>query len=123
MIALTGAILFSLIVILYIALLFGAPLGEYAMGGAHKILPHKNRVMIAISIPIQAFGIIVLLQKGGIISTGLPESLLTISCYIFAIYLTLNVFMNAFSRSSKERWVMMPLSAIVAGCYWVMALG
>ena len=123
MIALTGAILFSLRVILYIALLFGAPLGEYAMGGAHKILPHKNRVMIAISIPIQAFGIIVLLQKGGIISTGLPESLLTISCYIFAIYLTLNVFMNAFSRSSKERWVMMPLSAIVAGCYWVMALG
>ena len=101
MIALTGAILFSLIVILYIALLFGAPLGEYAMGGAHKILPHKNRVMIAISIPIQAFGIIVLLQKGGIISIGLPESLLTISCYIFAIYLTLNVFMNAFSRSSK----------------------
>lgn len=121
--AVLGAILFGVIVLLYVALLLGMPLGEYAMGGKHKVIPKRNRMVFAVSILIQLYGIVALLQAGSVVDAGLSTGVAKVSCYIFAVYLTLNVFMNAFSRSTKERWVMTPLSAIVAVCYWIVASG
>ena len=121
--AVIGATLFGAIVILYMAICLGAPLGEYAMGGKYKVVPLRNRAAIAVSILIQLFGIVVLLQQGNVMQVGLPEGVVRISCYVFAVYLSLNVFMNAFSRSKKERWMMTPLSAIVATCYWLVIFG
>lgn len=121
--AVIGATLFGAIVILYMAICLGAPLGEYAMGGKYKVVPLRNRAAIAVSILIQLFGIVVLLQQGDVVRAGLPDEVVRISCYVFAIYLTLNVFMNVISKSKKERWVMTPLSAIVAACYWLVIFG
>lgn len=123
MTAILGASIFGAIVVLYIALFFGAPLGEYAMGGNYKVLPPKSRIMIAVSVVIQVFGIVALLQMGSVVQVGLPVGVVKVTCYVFAVYLTLNVLMNIFSRSKKERWVMTPLSAIVAACYWITVLG
>lgn len=121
--AIFGAIIFGVIVLLYVALLLGKPFGEYAMGGKYKVIPKRNRMVFAVSILIQLYGIVALLQAGNVVQVGLPTGVARVSCYIFAVYLTLNVFMNAFSRSRKERWVMTPLSAIVALCYWIVASG
>ncbi|MDU1892325.1 MAG: hypothetical protein E6767_16695 [Dysgonomonas sp.] len=121
-VALIGTILFALTVILYILLIFGAPLGEYAMGGQHRILPTKNRIITTIALIIQLFGIVVLLQGGGIINTCLSTNVIRIACYVFAVYLSLNVLMNIASKSKKEKMLMAPLSLIVAACYWILAL-
>lgn len=120
--AITGSILFSLTVILYILLAAGAPLGEYAMGGANKVLPPKVRTMVVFAILIQIFGIIILLQAGGIIDSAIPPQVVKTGCYVYAIYLSVNVVMNLFSKSNKERLLMTPLSAITATCFWVAAL-
>ena len=77
-----GALIFGLTTVLYILFLLGDTLGEYAMGGKHRIIPDKNRLTIAIAIIIQLFGIIVLLQGGGIIYTELSGSVIRTACYV-----------------------------------------
>ncbi len=112
-----GSLLLALVLILYVLLVLGLPLGEYAMGGKYTVLPPQMRVATAISAVIQLFAILVLLQLGEILSIGLPENIAKGVGYFFGAYLILNTFINAVSKSKKERLVMTPLSAIAAFCF------
>ncbi len=112
-----GSLLLALVLILYVLLVLGLPLGEYAMGGKYRVLPSQMRVATAISVVIQLFAILVLLQLGEILSIGLPENIAKGVGYFFGAYLVLNTLMNAVSKSKKERLVMTPLSAIAAFCF------
>ena len=112
-----GSVLFSLIMVLYIALVFGAPLGEFALGGRHKVLLRSSRIMCGISVLVQAFAILVLLQLGGIFSIGLSVGFAKGAGYFFSAYLVLNIFMNLVSKSKKEKLVMTPASAVIAFCF------
>jgi len=120
--AIIGSILFSIVIVLYILLASGFPYGEYAMGGKHKILPQKERIISAVSVIIQAFAIYILLRAGSVISFGFSDKTANLLCYFFAVYLTLNVFMNLLSKSKKERLFMTPLSIVIAICFWLTAL-
>ena len=121
-IAITGSILFSLVLILYILLALGLPYGEFAMGGKYKVLPQKERIICLISVIIQAFAILILLQCGNVISLGFPDKAANVICYIFAGYLSLNIILNVLSKSKKERLFMTPLSLVIALCFWLTAL-
>ena len=117
-----GSILFSIVLVLYILLASGLPYGEYAMGGKYKILPKKERIICIISAIIQTFAILILLQAGRVISFGFSDKTVNILCYIFAVYLSLNVIMNLLSKSKKEKLFMTPLSFVIAICFWLTAL-
>lgn len=117
--AITGSALILVIIILYLLLVLGYPYGEYAMGGQNKVLPPKMKVTAAIAIILQVIILIVLLEAGNILNTGLPSQVVSIAGYIFAAYLSVNIVMNLMSKSRKERMVMTPLSAIAAVCYWI----
>ena len=117
-----GSIAFLSVAILYVLLVFGLPYGEYAMGGKYKVAPKRMRAVYAISIVIQLFAIMVLLQTGRVISIGFLEGIATGACYVFAVYLSLNTVMNAVSKSRKEKIVMTPLSLVTAVCFWVTAI-
>ena len=121
MFSIIGAILFLLIAIMTALVACGLPLGEFTMGGQHKILPTKFRVMAAISFVIQVFAIIIILQSGGFISLWFPTNITKYICIFFAAYLSLNVFMNLSSKSKKEKFIMTPLSLIAAICFWITA--
>ncbi len=43
MVAIIGACLFSIVIILSILLICGLPLGELTMGGQYKVIPEKLR--------------------------------------------------------------------------------
>lgn len=60
MFAILGTILFLVIAILSVLVALGLPLGEFTMGGQHKILPKKYRVMAIISVVIQLFASIII---------------------------------------------------------------
>ena len=122
MIAIIGAITFGIAAILYILIALGLPLGEFAMGGKYKIVPPKLRIMIAVSVLIQLFAIMIILQTGGIIPNLFSIKVNRIICYFFAVYLSLNSFLNAFSKSKKERYTATPLSVITAICFWITAM-
>lgn len=119
MYSLVGAIIFLVITIMTVLVACGLPFGEFTMGGYHRILPPKLRIISVVSIFIQLFAVIVILQMGGHIKFWFPINITRYICFFFAIYLSLNTFMNLFSKSKKEKYVMTPLSAITALCFWL----
>ena len=121
MLSILGAVLFGIIAIMTVLVACGLPLGEFTMGGQHKILPKKLRVAAVISVAIQIFAMIIILQAGGFISLWLSFKVTTYICFFFAAYLSLNTIMNMISKSRKEKYVMTPLSLIVGICFWITA--
>ncbi len=121
MLSILGAVIFGVIAVMTVLVACGLPLGEFTMGGQHKILPKKFRVAAVISVAIQIFAMIIILQAGGFISLCLPFKLTKYICFFFAAYLSLNTIMNMISKSRKEKYVMTPLSLIAGVCFWITA--
>ena len=121
MFSILGAVLFGVIATMTVLVACGFPLGEFTMGGRHKILPKKFRVVAVISVAIQIFAMIIILQAGGFISLSLSFKLTKYICFFFAVYLSLNTIINMISKSRKEKYVMTPFSLIVGICFWITA--
>ena len=121
--AILGAFLFGVIAIFTLLVILGMPLGEYTLRGRYKVLPAKLRVASGVSFFIQILAMTIVLQVGGIIATGIPFNIARGLCFFFAVYLSTNVVMNFLSPSKKEKYIMTPLSIIVAICFWITALG
>ncbi len=122
MYSLIGAIIFLVIAIITVLVACGLPLGEFTMGGQHRILPKKLRVMSLVCLIIQIFAVIIILQSGGFIKLWFPSNITRYICFFFAIYLSLNSIMNLLSKSKKEKYVMTPISLVAAICYWITAV-
>lgn len=120
--AIVGAVTFSIAVILYFLLILGFPFGDFALGGKYKILPANLRVICAISMIIQLFAILIILQTGGILPLTFSVNVTKGFCFFFAVYLSFNVIMNFFSQSKKERFIVGPISLITAVCFWITAI-
>ena len=121
MFSILGAVLFGVIATMTVLVACSFSLGEFTMGGRHKILPKKFRVVAVISVAIQVFAMIIILQARGFISLWLSFKLTKYICFFFAIYLSLNTIMNMISKSRKEKYVMTPLSLIAGICFWITA--
>ena len=121
MFAILGAVIFGVIATMTILVACGLPLGEFTMGGQHKVLPKNLRVAAVISVAIQIFAMIIILQAGGFIPLWFSFKVTKYICFFFAAYLSLNTIMNMISKSRKERFVMTPLSLIAGICFWITA--
>ena len=121
MFAILGAVIFGVIATMTILFACGLPLGEYTMGGQHKVLPKNLRVAAVISVAIQIFAMIIILQAGDFISLWFSFKVTKYICFFFAAYLSLNTIVNMISKSRKERFVMTPLSLIAGICFWITA--
>ena len=119
MLAIIGAVLFCVMMIFTLLVICGLPLGEFTMGGQYKILPVKFRIISILFIIIQLFAIFIILQSGGYFSLWFSGIVTKGICLFFAAYLTINTFMNLFSKSKKEKYLMTPLSLLSAICFWV----
>ena len=122
MFSIIGAIAFGIVAVLTLLVIMGFPLGEYTMGGQHKILPEKLKYAGALALLIQIAAIIIILQVGNIIEFGIPSGAARIACFLFAAYLSINTLMNLSSKSKKERYVMTPLAFIASVCFWITAI-
>ena len=54
--SITGAVLLLLVAVMEVLLIAGLPLGEFTMGGRHKVLPPMYRIFAASSVILQLFG-------------------------------------------------------------------
>lgn len=117
MLSILGAVLFGVIGAMTVLVACGLPLSEFTMGGQHKILPNKFRIMAIISFADQIFAMIIDLQARGFISLWLSFKVTKYICFYFATYLSLNTIMNMISKSRKEKYFMTPLS-FIAGIYF-----
>lgn len=122
MAAIIGAGVFSIVIVLSLLIICGLPLGELTMGGKYKVFPKKLRIILAAQLILQVFFVVIILQMGEYVSLWFPYNITKIICMIMAIYLSLNTIMNFISGSKKEKYIMTPLSAISAICFWITAL-
>lgn len=115
-------ILLFLLIIFQLLLAIGLPFGRFAYGGKHEKLPNNLRIMSLIAVGIFIFGIIIALERAAIITIFNNELLTVIVVWIFAVYSTLNTLMNAVSKSKWEKRIMTPISFVIAGCCYILAI-
>ena len=122
MVAIIGAIAFSVVIILSVLIICGLPLGELTMGGQYKVFPKKLRLVLVTQLILQIFFVLVILQMGGFVPLWFSEKVTKIIGVVMAVYLSLNTVMNFISKSKKEKYIMTPLSFIAAVCFWISAV-
>jgi hypothetical protein len=103
-------------------LVAGAPLGRFAWGGQHEVLPTGFRIGSVVSIALYAAFAVLILQAAGLISP-LPDDFADVAIRVLTGYFVLGIAMNAISRSRAERRTMTPVVAILAVASLVLALG
>jgi hypothetical protein len=104
------------------ALISGAPLGRFAWGGQHDVLPNKLRIGSAVSIALYVLFAYVALAKAGLAPPLLNETFTSVSSWVLTAYFALGVAMNGISRSKPERLVMTPTALLLAALYLVLSL-
>jgi hypothetical protein len=115
LLALLFCVVLAAVAVFQASLIAGAPLGEYAWGGQHRVLPNRLRIGSAVSIVLYAIFATVALAKGGILDLFRGTPIVDIAMWVIAGYLVLGVPLNAISRSRKERLVMTPTVVVLAG--------
>lgn len=116
-----GTVLLLTVAVMEVLLIAGLPLGEFTMGGRHKVLPPMYRVFAAFSIILQLFGAAMLLQGSGLMNRWFAGNVIKIICFVFAGFFAINTVMNLISPSKKEKYVMTPLAAVEACCFAITA--
>ena len=123
MFSIIGTCALAVVIVLSVLIICGLPLGEFTMGGKYMVYPVNLKFILVSQLVVQIFFVIILLQMGGFVGLWFSAKVTKIIGIVLAVCLSLNTFINAFSKSKKERFVMTPLSTITAVCFWVAALG
>jgi hypothetical protein len=116
-------IILALLSIFQIALIFGAPIGHFAWGGQHKVLPKNLRIGSAFSIPIYAIMVAFAASKTGIWILIDNEAIVNVGLWTITAYFVIGILMNGISRSKSERYTMTPICLILAICFYIIANG
>jgi len=119
--ALVGLFLLAALAVFQVALAAGAPLGRFAWGGRHDVLPRNLRIGSVVAVLIYAVFALFLLSKAGLVSI-IGEPLLTIGMWVLVIYLGLASVLNLFSRSKFERLLMTPVTLVIGAMFLMVTL-
>ncbi|MEU3168484.1 hypothetical protein [Streptosporangium sp. NPDC006930] len=119
--AITGLILLVILAALQIALAAGVPLGRFAWGGRHDVLPRNLRIGSVVAVLIYVVFALFLLSKAGLVSI-IGEPLLTIGMWVIVVYLALSSVLNLLSGSKFERSVMTPVALVMGVAFLVVTL-
>lgn len=103
-----------------LALALGAPLGRFAWGGQHRVLPTGMRVGSVVAIATYAAIAVLALDRAGAVDV-LPERFSTVGMWVVLAYFVLGVAVNAASRSVPERLVMVPVTVVLSALSLVVA--
>ena len=97
--------------LLQLLLVFGAPFGEYVLGGQQRVLPMKMRI---VSCFFSLFFVIVgvsWLQFTGVINGLLHPLFIKVLLIIHTVFLAYAIIGNGLiTKSKKEKYVMTPIS-------------
>ena len=103
-------------------LVAGTPIGRFAWGGQHEVLPTGFRIGSVVPIALYAAFAVLILQAAGLISP-LPDEFAEVAIWVLTGYFVLGIAVNAISRSRSERRSMTPVVVILAVASLVLALG
>lgn len=109
-----------MIILFHIALVIGAPWGEFTMGGQDRgVLPPKKRLLALLAIPLLLLNIVNVLSQAGI---GFEEYKFVTDITIWLV-LFLNALIlvgNLVTRSPRERLIWAPIVTAMFICIAVI---
>lgn len=119
--ALVACLILAALAVFQSLLIAGRPLGRYAWGGQHDVLPRNLRIGSAISIVLYAVFAVIILDRAGVTDL-LPDVVADVGIWVLTGYFTLGIVMNGISRSKPERNLMTPVCVVLALLCLVIAL-
>ena len=120
--AIAACALLAVLAVFQAALIAGAPLGRFAWGGRHDVLPAKLRIGSATSIALYVLIAYVALAKAGVVPPLVSEGFTDVACWVLTGYFALGIVLNGISRSKPERLVMTPTVVVLTALYLVLSL-
>lgn len=121
--AILACIILGCLAVFQVALVAGAPIGRFAWGGQHDVLPRKLRIGSIVSILLYALFGYTALAQAGLVPVLVNQSFIGVFMWVLTGYFTLGVVMNAISRSKPERFVMTPVALVLAILFLLLSLG
>jgi hypothetical protein len=121
--AIAACTILAALAVFQAALIAGAPIGRFAWGGQHEVLPPRLRIGSAVSIVLYAAFAFVIAERAGLVTIFGNAGFVQAACWVLFGYFTLGIVMNGISRSKPERNTMAPVSAVLAVLVLVVALG
>lgn len=122
LVAIAACVILAALAIFQAALIGGAPLGRFAWGGQHNVLPTKLRIGSATSIVLYVLIADVALAKVGLAEPLVSESFTDVTCWVLTGYFALGIVLNGISRSKPERLVMTPTVVVLTALYLILSL-
>lgn len=120
--AIAACALLAALAVFQAALIAGAPLGRFAWGGQHDVLPAKLRIGSATSIALYVLIAYVALAKAGLVPPLVSAGFTSVACWVLTGYFALGIVLNGISRSTPERLVMTPTVVVLTALYLVLSL-
>ena len=120
--AIALCVILGALAVFQLALILGAPIGRFAWGGQHRVLPAKLRIGSAVAIVIYAVIGVLALDRASVIDV-VPDIVSTIGMWVAFGYFVLGIPLNAISRSRPERFTMTPVVVVLAVLSLLVALG
>jgi hypothetical protein len=103
--------------LLQLSITFGAPFGEYILGGENKVLPSKMRFVSCTFFLLFIFVGMSYLQWGNILHIGFNSKLVKMIIIVNTLFLAYAIIGNGIlTKSKKEKYVMTPFSIIQFIC-------
>ncbi|MGO4147089.1 hypothetical protein AB4Y77_18555 [Paenarthrobacter sp. YAF11_1] len=118
-----ACIVLGCLAVFQLALAAGAPIGRFAWGGQHDVLPRKLRIGSVVSILLYALFGYAALAQSGLVPVLVSQSFTAVFMWVLTAYFTVGVAMNAISRSKAERFVMTPVALVLALLFLLLSLG
>lgn len=114
----------ALVALFQLALVLGAPMGEYAFGGTHKgKLPTGFRIASLVSIGVYLGIAGHVAAQLGLVQKLLPAGLNAVANWAIVGLMLVSLVMNAISRSKKERDLWVPVALLLVASSVIVALG
>lgn len=119
--AVLAALILAGLICFQLLLAAGLPLGHYAWGGAHRILPSALRIGSVVATLIYLAIAMGILEAANVIDLG-TSGVPRVAVWVLAAFFAIGVLVNAISRSEKERRMAFVAAALSALCA-IVALG
>lgn len=120
--AIAACTILAALAVFQAALIAAAPIGRFAWGGQHEVLPPRLRIGSAVSIVLYAAFAFVIVERAELVTIFGNTGFVQAACWVLFGYFTLGIVMNGISRSKSERNTMTPVSAVLAVLVLVVAL-
>lgn len=121
--AIAACTILAALAVFQAALIAGAPIGGFAWGGQHEVLPPRLRIGSAVSIVLYTVFAFVILERAGLAAMFGNPGFAQVACWVLFGYFMLGIVMNGISRSKPERNTMVPVSLVLAALVLLVAAG